>query len=273
MHTTALYLHNNSGLIYLHSMSVLHPLVKSMKDLPKDAKLPLPQIASMIDYSGPQLTKKVGGPIDVATSAILKFPMPQLPAWEKEPGAEQSITSTIQTSFVARTTKCVVHLPTFLNRFSRLTGMLCSERTVLIQGSRGDIIVPFPPFKATAFEVRAWDTIQDKRDEKPPSFQKRYEQDFPGGIAGFAYEADATARCIRDGQTECERMRALRLSYQCFGCLQLIERCVQPGERPSFRWRSLTRSESKMVSSTPTAWRQHLPPSGFFHTCLLVTQC
>lgn len=86
-------------------MSVLHPLVKSMKDLSKDAKLPLPRIASMIDYSGPQLTKKVGGPIDVATSAILKFPMPQLAAWEKEPGAEQSITSTIQTSFVARTTK------------------------------------------------------------------------------------------------------------------------------------------------------------------------
>lgn len=142
-----------------------------------------------------------------------------------------------------------------------LTDMCCSERTVLIQGSRGDIIVPFPPFKAKAFEVRAWDTIQDKRDEKPPSFQKRFEQDFPGDISGFAYEADATARCIRDGQIECERMRTSRVLRMRRETPLIYER-AQPGERPSCRWKSLTRSESKTGSSTPTAWRRPLLLSG-----------
>lgn len=40
-----------------------------------------------------------------------------------------------------------------------------------------------------------------------PTIEKSGEQEFPGGISGFAWEADATARCIRDGQVECDRMR------------------------------------------------------------------
>lgn len=40
-----------------------------------------------------------------------------------------------------------------------------------------------------------------------PTIEKSGKQEFPGGITGFAWEADACARSIREGQLECERMR------------------------------------------------------------------
>lgn len=91
-------------------MTALHPWLKSDPELSKnkDAKIPLPEISSTLEFSGEELAKRVGGNIDLAATAILKFPMPQLPAWKDEPNVAQNIISTMQTTMVARTPKCVL---------------------------------------------------------------------------------------------------------------------------------------------------------------------
>lgn len=69
---------------------------------------------------------------------------------------------------------------------------------------------------------------------------KRIDFELPKGAQGFFYEADAVARCIRDGKTECEYMpleESLMIleaadTVRCTGGLRYpesVERTAQTG--------------------------------------------
>lgn len=60
-----------------------------------------------------------------------------------------------------------------------------------IMGTKGEIQIAHPPYRPTKFTIL-------KRGEKP------VEREFPIPGDGKFYEADETARCIRDGKLESE---------------------------------------------------------------------
>lgn len=65
------------------------------------------------------------------------------------------------------------------------TGRPCAR----IMGTKGEIQIAHPPYRPTKFSIL-------KRGEKP------VEREFPIPGDGKFYEADETARCIRDGKLE-----------------------------------------------------------------------
>lgn len=70
------------------------------------------------------------------------------------------------------------------------------DAVVRIQGSKKkEIVVPWPPFRPERYIIRE----KEKKDIVE-------EFEIPTGGHGMFYEADETARCIRDGKLESERM-------------------------------------------------------------------
>ncbi|GAA6046697.1 hypothetical protein JCM3770_003122 [Rhodotorula araucariae] len=94
------------------------------------------------------------------------------------------------------------------------------DRCCYIQGSHGYIEVAFPTYRPRSFTYHAWDSTEAYGD---PTTQATRSETFefeprPGGIWGFAWEADEVARCIRDGKKESDRMplRETLLMMQVF---------------------------------------------------------
>ncbi|GAA6009753.1 hypothetical protein JCM10207_004181 [Rhodosporidiobolus poonsookiae] len=93
------------------------------------------------------------------------------------------------------------------------------HRIVLVQGEKGHIEVAFGTYRPDSLTYYAWESADDYGAEQEPreretvSFTRR-----PGGIWGFAGEADEVARCLRDGKTESDRMplRETILQMQVF---------------------------------------------------------
>lgn len=98
------------------------------------------------------------------------------------------------------------------------------NRCVYIQGTKGYIEVAFPTYRPRAFTVHAWDSSEDYADRDQfdqPTKQETFTfEPRPGGIWGFAWEADEVARCLRDGKKESDRMplRETLLMMQVRAC-------------------------------------------------------
>ncbi|GAA6009733.1 hypothetical protein JCM10207_004173 [Rhodosporidiobolus poonsookiae] len=93
------------------------------------------------------------------------------------------------------------------------------NRVVLVQGEKGYVEVAFGTYRPDSLTYYAWESADDYGAEKEPS--KKETVSFtprPGGIWGFAWEADEVARCLRDGKTESDRMplRETILQMQVF---------------------------------------------------------
>lgn len=87
------------------------------------------------------------------------------------------------------------------------------NRCSYIQGTQGYIEVAFPTYRPRAFTYYGWDQPEDFSahasgdSSKKPTRTETFEFDErPGGIWGFAWEADEVARCLRDAKKESERM-------------------------------------------------------------------
>ncbi|GJN93159.1 hypothetical protein Rhopal_006206-T1 [Rhodotorula paludigena] len=110
------------------------------------------------------------------------------------------------------------------------------NRCVYIQGTKGYIEVAFPTYRPRAFTVHAWDSSEAYAD--PDQFDQPTKQETftfeprPGGIWGFAWEADEVARCLRDGKKESDRMplRETLLMMQVFDEIRRQGEFVYPEE-------------------------------------------
>ncbi|BGO94997.1 hypothetical protein NBRC10512_006538 [Rhodotorula toruloides] len=94
------------------------------------------------------------------------------------------------------------------------------SRCSLIQGSLGYIEVAFPTYRPRSLTYYRWANEGDLGDPtvKPVESETFEFEPRPGGIWGFAWEADEVARCIRDGRKESDRMplRETLLMMQVF---------------------------------------------------------
>ncbi|GAA5880922.1 hypothetical protein JCM16303_005176 [Sporobolomyces ruberrimus] len=82
------------------------------------------------------------------------------------------------------------------------------SRVLYVQGSHGFMETQWPTFRPSSFRYEAWDSPEDyAAGDKPPTRADRFEfGSRPGDIWGFAWEADAVARSLRDGKLESEHM-------------------------------------------------------------------
>ncbi|BGP51127.1 hypothetical protein JCM10450v2_007056 [Rhodotorula kratochvilovae] len=113
------------------------------------------------------------------------------------------------------------------------------NRCVYVQGSHGYIEVTFPTYRPRSFTYHAWDSPEDfaAHDFGDPATRAKRSETFefeprPGGIWGFAWEADEVARCIRDGKKESEQMplRETLLMMQVFDEIRKQGEFVYPEE-------------------------------------------
>ncbi|KAH8917995.1 NAD(P)-binding protein [Atractiella rhizophila] len=86
-----------------------------------------------------------------------------------------------------------------------------TDRAALVVGEKGRIWVEGPLYRPQSFTVQVWDKREDINIADSKNFKPAREETFdfrerPGGIWGFAWEADEVARCIRDGKIESETM-------------------------------------------------------------------
>ena len=68
----------------------------------------------------------------------------------------------------------------------------------VIQGTKGDIAVAFPPFRPESFSVAR------RNDDALKTLGARTTYEFPIPGHGMFWEADAAARCLRDGKLQPE---------------------------------------------------------------------
>ncbi|GAA5907434.1 hypothetical protein JCM6882_003861 [Rhodosporidiobolus microsporus] len=94
------------------------------------------------------------------------------------------------------------------------------EPCVVVQGSKGYLEVHAPTYRPKGLTYYAWESEEDFGDlETQPAKTETFQfEPRPGGIWGFAWEADEVARCIRDGKKESDRMplRESILTMQIF---------------------------------------------------------
>ncbi|KAK4684931.1 hypothetical protein P7C73_g5232, partial [Tremellales sp. Uapishka_1] len=84
-----------------------------------------------------------------------------------------------------------------------VTGL--ADQSIAIQFEEGNIVIPFPPFKAEHFWIQPLG--KPKGESRADTIREVSRHDYPlppGG--GMSQEADEVARCIRDGKVESERM-------------------------------------------------------------------
>lgn len=105
-------------------------------------------------------------------------------------------------------------------------------RSALITGSKGYVEVSGPLYRPEKLRVLGWDSEQALGDE--PERPKRDETfeftNRPGGIWGFAWEADEVAQCLNAGKKESERMplRDTLLMMQSFDEMRKQGQLVYP---------------------------------------------
>ncbi len=136
--------------------------------------------------------------------------------------------------------------------------------SVLVQCEKGWLGVHWLPQRPAWFEYKAWDSAEAYEDwmEKPCAKEERVEVATPEGMMGFAFEADEVARCVRDGETESERMpvreSVLMLAVSAHSAVSCLDGTVL---MPSLvGWcRCLTRSGGRAgcasrTRSRPSTW-------------------
>jgi len=81
---------------------------------------------------------------------------------------------------------------------------------VFIQGTKGFLEIAGPTYRPEGFSWTAWSSEEEYGDFGGDRAKAQTGgEDFsvrPGGIWGFAWEADEVARCIRDGKLQSARM-------------------------------------------------------------------
>ncbi|WOO83597.1 D-xylose 1-dehydrogenase (NADP(+)) [Vanrija pseudolonga] len=85
-----------------------------------------------------------------------------------------------------------------------MTDMLCQnfkEGAVVLQCEEGDLVIESPPQKPGVFHIVPHEEVDGVKERSTHDYTIPAAQGH-----GLAFEADAVARCIRDGQTECPRM-------------------------------------------------------------------
>ncbi|KAK4699161.1 hypothetical protein P7C70_g7104, partial [Phenoliferia sp. Uapishka_3] len=84
------------------------------------------------------------------------------------------------------------------------------SRVVVVQGSKGFLEIQWATYRPESFSYSAWETEAAyggmESINQAPKTESFSFGDRPGGIWGFAWEADEVARCIRDGKKESDRM-------------------------------------------------------------------
>lgn len=88
------------------------------------------------------------------------------------------------------------------------------ERCVLISGSLGYITIHSPANNPRSFTVKRYGDSHRFWTHETEHDATTYNFGMPGGIFGFAYEADEVARCMRDGKTESELLPLDETVYQ-----------------------------------------------------------
>ncbi len=85
-----------------------------------------------------------------------------------------------------------------------------NPHVVFVQGTKGFLQIKGPTYRPEAFSYTAWASEEEYGDFGGDLAKaKTGGEDFsvrPGGIWGFAWEADEVARCIRDGKLQSARM-------------------------------------------------------------------
>ncbi|KWU44608.1 NAD(P)-binding protein [Rhodotorula sp. JG-1b] len=107
------------------------------------------------------------------------------------------------------------------------------SRCVLVQGQKGYIEVAFPTYRPRKFTVYRYESEEQFADlEAEPHTEEFSFEPRPGGIWGFAWEADEVARCLRDGKKESDRMplRESLLMMQVFDQIREQGEFVYPEE-------------------------------------------
>ncbi|KAM0746128.1 NAD-binding protein [Meredithblackwellia eburnea MCA 4105] len=92
-----------------------------------------------------------------------------------------------------------------------LDAQVTHKRCVVVQGTLGYLEIEEPAPRPHTFSYYAWDTPLDYAPRGshpgPPSKTEKFDfSNLPGGMFGFAWEADEVARCIRDGKKGSDRM-------------------------------------------------------------------
>ncbi|GAA6030810.1 hypothetical protein JCM8097_008887 [Rhodosporidiobolus ruineniae] len=164
------------------------------------------------------------GPYPFVHAALLLIPEHKA---SLEPIPVPKLTASIikTDSGVDRSTVAVIDFPQPDGRVVPAT-LRCAQdcqsahnRIVLVQGTKGYLEVEWATYRPSAFSYKAWDSPEDYADgEKEPKTERFSFEPRPGGIWGFAWEADEVARCIRDGKKESDRMplRETILTMQIF---------------------------------------------------------
>ena len=75
---------------------------------------------------------------------------------------------------------------------------------IRIQGTKGEIQVFHPAFRPTVYQIVRNEAVAHEGGEK--SLVEKHVVEMPAGGRGFNYEADETARCIKDGKLESETL-------------------------------------------------------------------
>ncbi|GAA5824746.1 hypothetical protein JCM11251_005325 [Rhodosporidiobolus azoricus] len=116
-------------------------------------------------------------------------------------------------SGVDQSTVAVFEYPTPSGRTVHATVICAQDRQtrgpcVRVQGSKGYVEVQAPAYRPKSLTYFAWETEEDCQNwDKEATKTETFDfQERPGGIWGFAWEADEVARCIRDGKKESDRM-------------------------------------------------------------------
>ncbi|ORY88343.1 NAD-binding protein [Leucosporidium creatinivorum] len=129
---------------------------------------PLPKIAA-------SMTKTFTG-VDCSTIAVIQFPQPD----------GRVVHGTLTTSQDSQTPH---------------------GRVSVVQGNLGYVEVQWATYRPEGLVYKSWKTEEEYAEGGKPEKEESFSfVPRPGGIWGFAWEADEVARCLRDGKKESERM-------------------------------------------------------------------